>query len=97
MKASETVQALAYAGVGSGLGAVVAAVISARSSRGAARAMAADLLVEAAERVSRLNRNLDEENRKLRGELEDITDAVDDFLAGRMDGDELRRISRRTD
>lgn len=88
--ASEALQALAYAGVGSGAGAVVAAIISARSGKGAARAEAADLLTEAAERVSHMNQELDKENRHLRHELSEITHAIQCFLDKEIDERELR-------
>jgi len=95
MKAGDAVQALAYAGVGSGLGAVVAAVIAARSGRGSARAAAADLLTEAAERVSRMNLQLDSDNRKLRRDLDRVTEGIDRFLNKEITSAELRRLVHR--
>lgn len=94
MEVSDAVYALAYAGVGSGLGTIIAAVVSARSQRGPARAQAADLLTEAAERVSNMNHSLDRENRHLRRDLEDLSDAVCDYLDGTLGEDELRAVLR---
>lgn len=92
MKLTESMQALAYAGVGSGLGAVLAAVISSRSGRSQVRAQAADLLTEAAERVSHMNQSLDKENRMLRYDISQIIRAVDDFANKKIDLAELQAI-----
>lgn len=96
VRSGDALQALAYAGVGSGTGAIIAAVIAARSGKGPARAEAADLLVEAAERVSRMNQDLDKDNRKLRHEITVIVQAVDDFIAKKITEDELFTIVENT-
>ena len=95
VKPSDAIQALAYAGVGSGVGAIIAAFISAHSKKGSARAEAADLLTEAAERVARVNIQLDNEVRKLRGDLELVAEAIDKFLGREITSSELRKIARR--
>ena len=94
MEVSDAVNALAYAGVGSGLGTIIAAVVAARSRHGEARAQAADLITEAAERISNMNRALDRENRSLRKDLEDLADSIDGFLDGTITETDLRAVLR---
>lgn len=86
---------LAYAGaVVAGVGALVGSFVTTRGRRHEAKASAADMLTEAAERVSRLNVRLDRENRELRRNLMHTVDCVEDHLGGRISKDEMTQCIR---
>lgn len=76
-------------GVGGGIGALIAALFSAKTQKGKARAEAADLLVEAAERVGRMNASLDKENKRLRMSLDSALGLVMDYVDGAVSKDHL--------
>jgi hypothetical protein len=89
MQADEVAKILAGLGIGTGAGAAVTAIINSLSSRGKSRAEAADLLVGAAERVGKLNAELDEELRQTRTKLDQIEVLVIQYLANQMTREEL--------
>ena len=76
-------------GLGAGAGAVLTALINTRSNRGKSRAEAADLLVGAAERVGRINAELDAELRALRATLAALRSLTMDFLEERITREEF--------
>lgn len=76
-------------GLGAGAGAVLTALINARSNKGKSRAEAADLLVGAAERVGRINAELDAEMRALRATLSALRSLTMDFLDERITREEF--------
>ena len=82
-------------GLGAGAGAVLTALINTRSNRGKSRAEAADLLVGAAERVGRINAELDAELRALRANLDALKSLTMDFLDKRITQEEfIHRASK---
>lgn len=89
MNAEDIIKAISALGVGSGLGAVITSVLAARSTKGKSRAEAADLLVGAAERVGKMNADLDSEVRQLKKTVDEIQWAMYDYLAERITREEL--------
>lgn len=80
MQLEEATKLLAGLGLGTGTGAVITALINSHSSKGKARAEAADLLVTAAERVGKFNKELDRENKKLRRDVTHLQLLILQFL-----------------
>lgn len=89
MQADDIARILAGLGVGTGAGAVLTAVINSMSSRGKSRAEAADLLVGAAERVGKLNADLDSEVRDLKAKIDEIQLAMFLYLGEEISREEL--------
>ena len=89
MKIQDVTEAITAMGLGSGIGAIITSVLAARSNKGKARAEAADLLVNAAERVGKMNEGLDADVRKLRGEVDDLNRAMYSYLDDSITKDEL--------
>ena len=96
MQPHDIVDAITALGIGSGLGAMITALITTRSQKGKARADAADLLMSAAEKVGKLNADLDLEVRRLRTDMDEIHIEVLAFLSGRSSQDKLLEVLRRT-
>lgn len=84
MAIGDVLAALAYAGVGAGLGSIGAAVVTSRSGKSEARAHAADLIANAAgslaDRLEKMNTNLETENRQLRQAVGCLVDAIDEMV-----------------
>ena len=89
MQADEIAKILAGLGIGTGAGAAVTAIINSLSARGKSRAEAADLLVGAAERVGKLNADLDEELRDTKARLDRIQVAMIEYLGEQITREEL--------
>lgn len=89
MTADDIVKIIAALGVGSGISAVVTAIIAARSGRGRSRAEAADLLVSAAERVGKMNADLNGEVSQLKNTLDTIQIAMLQYLGEEISREEL--------
>ena len=89
MTADEIAKILAGLGLGTGAGAALTAIINSYSSKGKSRAEAADLLVGAAERVGKLNADLDEELRETKTRLDRIQVAMIQYLAEEITREEL--------
>ena len=66
MSVDEFIKIMGGLGLGASAGAILTALINTRSNKGKSRAEAADLLVGAAERVGRINAEMDVEMRTLR-------------------------------
>ena len=66
MSVDEFIKIMGGLGLGASAGAVATALINTRSNRGKSRAEAADLLMNAAERVGRFNAELDHDLSKVR-------------------------------
>ena len=71
MNVDELVKVMGGLGLGASAGAILTALINTRSNKSKSRAEAADLLVGAAERVGRINAEMDVEMRTLRALLID--------------------------
>jgi len=91
MSADELAKIVGGLGLGAGAGAVLTALINTRSNKGKSRAEAADLLVGAAERVGRINAELDQELRALRAALADIRALLVEYLNDRISRQEFTR------
>jgi len=91
MSADELAKIVGGLGLGAGAGAVLTALINTRSNKGKSRAEAADLLVGAAERVGRINAELDQELRALRAALDDIRALLVEYLNDRISRQEFIR------
>jgi hypothetical protein len=89
MHADEIIKLIAALGVGSGVSAFFTAVIAARSQRGKSRAEAADLLINAAERVGKMNQEQDGEIRELKAKLDRIQVAMLQYLSEEITRAEL--------
>lgn len=89
MQADEVAKILAGLGIGTGAGAVLTAIINSLSARGKSRAEAADLLVGAAERVGKLNADLDQELRDTKAMVDQIEALVIQHMNNQMTIDEL--------
>lgn len=89
MKVQDVTEAITALGLGSGIGAIVTSLIASRSGKGKARAEAADLLVNAAERVGKMNEGLDADVRRLRGMTDDLNRAMYDYLDDAITKQEL--------
>lgn len=89
MSADDVARILAGLGIGTGAGAVATAIINSYSSKGKSRAEAADLLVGAAERVGKLNADLDTEVRELKARIDDIQLAMFQYLGEEITKEEL--------
>lgn len=92
MQADDIAKVLGTLGLGTAGGAALTAWINAQSSRGKSRAEAADLLVGAAERVGKMNQDMDSEIRKLRNHLDTIKIAMLHYLAEDISREELLGI-----
>ena len=89
MRADDIATILAGLGLGTGTGAALTAIINLISSRGKSRAEAADLLVGAAERVGKLNEDLDHEVRELKVAIDQIQIAMLQYLGEEISREEL--------
>jgi hypothetical protein len=89
MHSDDLVKIIAALGVGSGASAVGTAIIAARSGKGKSRAEAADLLVNAAERVGKMNASLDDEVRALKAKIDLIQLAMFQYLGEEISKEEL--------
>lgn len=92
MQIEDLSKILAGLGLGSGAGAAITAIINSQTAKGKSRAEAADLLIGAAERVGKMNADLDDEVRRLKGEMDAIQLALMEYLAERMSRDELLEV-----
>ena len=90
MNIEEFIKILGGLGLGAGVAAVLTALINTRSNRGKSRAEAADLLIGAAERVGKLNADLDAELRNARARLDRIEVLVIQYLANQITRQELQ-------
>lgn len=72
LTSDDMIRLVAGLGLGSGAGMVGTSIVAARTTKGKARAEAADLLVNAAERVGQMNADLSDENRLLRSAINEI-------------------------
>lgn len=89
MPTDEIIKIIAALGVGSGVSAIATAVIAARSTKGKSRAEAADLLIGAAERVGKMNADLDGEVRALKTNIDAIQLAMFEYLGEEISREEL--------
>lgn len=89
MTADDVIKIIAALGVGSGISAISTAVIASRSQKGKARAEAADLWIGTAERMGKLNSELDEEVRGLKLTVDVMQLAMFDYLGGVISREEL--------
>ncbi len=89
MQADDIAKILAGLGLGTGTGAAITAIINSMSSKGKSRAEAADLLVGAAERVGKLNADLDGELRETKARLDRIQLAMIQYLGEEITREEL--------
>ena len=71
-------------GVGAALGSVFTAIVEVVSKRGESRASAADLVARAAgnlaDRLDRINDNLDKENMQMRSAIIAFTDTIEELV-----------------
>lgn len=96
MQLNDIVDGITALGLGSGLGAILTAFITSRAQKGKARAEAADLIMNAAERVGKMNELQDAEIRLLRSEVEEINSSITKYLDGVVGKEELLELLRRT-
>lgn len=89
MSADDITKILGGLGLGAGTGAVLTAIINSQTNKGKSRAEAADLLVGAAERVGKLNAELDCEVRSLKLAMDRIQVAMLQYLAEEITRQEL--------
>lgn len=89
MQADDIAKILAGLGFGAGSGAIVTAIINSYSSKGKSRAEAADLLVGAAERVGKMNADLDNELRETKSRMDRIQLAMIQYLGEEISREEL--------
>lgn len=94
MRAAEVLQWFTAIGFGTGTAAIITAVISARSQKGKSRAEAADLLINAAERVGKMNEAQDSEIRELKNKMDRIQFAMLDYLSEDITRAELLDIMK---
>lgn len=92
MQVDDVVKLLAGLGLGTGTGAALTAIINSQTQKGKSRAEAADLLIGAAERVGKMNADLDDEVRRLKGDMDSIQLALMEYLAERLTREELLNI-----
>lgn len=85
MQSNEIVQLIAALGVGSGASAIATAVVASRSQKGKARAEAADLLIDAAERVGQWNKAQADEIQALRSIVKVMQLTALNYLDGTID------------
>lgn len=96
MQINEIVDGITALGLGSGMGALLTAVITSRAQKGKARAEAADLIMNAAERVGKMNADMSEEIRQLRTEVEELNAAIMNYLSGSVSRDQLLEVLKQT-
>ena len=89
MQADDIAKILAGLGIGTGTGAALTAIINSLSSKGKSRAEAADLLVGAAERVGKMNSDLDAELRDTKSRMDRIQLAMIQYLGEEITREEL--------
>jgi len=92
MRIDDIVELAAALGLGTGTGAIITAVINTKSSKGKSRAEAADLLVSAAERIGKLNKDLSEELENIKTTNRNFQLGVMGFLAGDVTREELAEM-----
>lgn len=92
MTTDDIIKGISALGVGSGIGAVITSILTTSSTKGKSRAEAADLLVGAAERVGKMNADLDTEIRELKHTIDVIQMAMFRYLAEEITRDELLEI-----
>lgn len=91
MEIDDLVKILGGLGLGAGGASVLSALINSYSSRGKSRAEAADLLVQAAERVGVINKELDDELREVKKNLNEVFIAMFEYLGEEITREELMR------
>lgn len=89
MQGNSLIEGIAALGLGSGIGTVVTAIVASRAQKGKARAEAADLLVNAAERVGKMNESMDSEIRRLKATIDGIQVSMMEYLAEEISREEL--------
>ena len=89
MEVDDLVKILGGLGLGAGSASILSALINSYSSKGKSRAEAADLLVQAAERVGVLNKELDVELREVKRNLNDVFLAMFQYLSEEITREEL--------
>jgi len=92
MQVDDVVKLLTGLGLGTGTGAALTAIINSQTQKGKSRAEAADLLIGAAERVGKMNADLDDEVHRLKGDMDSIQLALMEYLAERLTREELLNI-----
>lgn len=95
MSVDELVKIMGGLGLGASAGAILTALINTRSNKSKSRAEAADLLVGAAERVGRINAEMDVEMRTLRTLLIDAQCLLETYTNNQISRQEyLRRANQ---
>lgn len=89
MSADDIAKIVGGLGLGAGMASVMTALINSMTSKGKSRAEAADLLVGAAERVGKLNAELDDEVRSMKLAMDHMQVAMLQFLAEEISREEL--------
>lgn len=89
MTTDDIIKAISALGIGSGLGALVTSILTTASNKGKSRAEAADLLVGAAERVGKLNADLDSELRDLKYRMDKVQMAMLRYLGEEISREQL--------
>ena len=89
MTTDDIIKAISALGIGSGIGALITSILTTASNKGKSRAEAADLLVGAAERVGKMNADLDGEVRDLKQRLDNIQLAMLRYLGEEISREEL--------
>ena len=89
MDADDFAKIVGGLGLGASTGAVLTALINSRTNRGKSRAEAADLLVGAAERVGKLNAELDCEVRELKAAMDEFQVLLLQCLDGDISREDL--------
>jgi len=92
MQLDDLTKLLAGLGFGTGAGAAITAIINSQTTKGKSRAEAADLLVGAAERVGKMNADLDTEVRRLKGEMDTVQIALLEYLADGLTREQLLEV-----
>jgi len=88
--------ALITGGLGAAIGSIGTALVQSFSKKGEARAVAADRVTNAAgnlaDRLDKLNNDLEEENRHMRQALVAIAEAIEELLPMAPDEDTRKKI-----
>jgi len=92
MTADDIAKIVGGLGLGAGAGAVLTALINTLTNKGKSKAEAADLLVGAAERVGKMNAELDGEVRELKQAMDGIQIAMLKYLSEEISQEELLNI-----
>jgi hypothetical protein len=94
VRLNDVLQWFTAIGFGTGLAAVITALISARSQKGKSRAEAADLLIGAAERVGKMNHELELEIRELKSKMDTVHFSMLEYLSEDITRSELLKIMK---